>query len=163
MKKNLFFSEIKKICNLECWSVISGEGSGSHVSLEFGEKVPRNKPLSNPNLSDLSKKYTGKYSIFIEECSWRLESHELIICGSSSPNNNEGIMVNGLDKLIGKKVVDINIAKLSLDIAITFNDDLKLILFCNTINIEDGDNYTFFTPQKNFTAQGYGCLDIEDK
>jgi hypothetical protein len=32
-----------------CWSFIGGSGTGSMVSLDFGEKVPRKKPVGNPH------------------------------------------------------------------------------------------------------------------
>lgn len=159
----LFCSQVNKLIQRECWSVIAGEGSGSHVSIDFGEKLGRNKPLSNPNIPEISRKYYGEFSIYIEECAWRLESIETIICGSLSPNDNNGIIINGLNRLVGKKVEDVNIIRPALDLEIIFEDSLKLILFCNTLTIEDGDNYTLFFPERVYSVQGYGVLDMQER
>ena len=161
-EQTYFFSEIQKLNKLECWSVIAGEGTGSHASLDFGKKIMRDRPLSNPNLSEDSKKYAGEYSILLEECSWTVESQEGVVCGSESPNHNDGEMVNGLKKLLGGRVYDIKLSRPSLDLHIEFDNGLTLKLFCITIaSEEDGDNYTVFTPTHIFTIKGRGTIDIE--
>jgi len=51
----------------------------------------------------------------------------------------------------------------SLDLEISFDGGLKLVLFCNTMSIEDGDNYTFYNPTKIFIVRGSGILNTQGR
>lgn len=156
-------SEFEKLINLKCWAVSAGVGTGSHVTMNFGGMLQKKKPLKNPYISELARSFDGEYCVFIEECSWRLESDEKILCGSMSSNEHDGEMVKGLEMLSGQYVTKLKIDYPSMDLMIEFRNSLRLVLFCNTLRIEDGDNYAFFTPKSVFVIQGLGLLDIEKK
>lgn len=160
MERELYIHEIGNIHGLECWAVVAGEGTGSHVELCFGGKTARLKPLTNPFLSDAAKKYDSEYSLFIEECAWRIESEKDVICGSMSENSNDGLMVNGLENILNQKVSVVVVSNPALDLKIEFGNGSRLTIFCNTFG-DDEDNYTFFSPQNVFTVKGYGRLDTE--
>lgn len=79
---------------LPCWAVVAGKGTGSMVSLAFGNKIPRDSPLTNNKLADDYRHNTSDYSIFLEHASWLLEKGDLEICSCHSDNSNDGVMVN---------------------------------------------------------------------
>lgn len=162
VESEFYTEEIEKLNQLECWAIIAGEGTGSHVDLFFGQKIVRKKPLTNPYLSDVAKKFDSEFSLFVEECAWRVESGTEVLCGSMSENSNDGIMLNGLMALLNQKVSNVVFLTPSLDLKIEFKNGLKFILFCNTF-FDDEDNYSFFSPSNVFTAKGYGHMVIEKR
>ena len=156
-----YIAEIEKLEQLKCWSVIAGEGTGSHIELYFGKKILRKHPLKNPYLSKEVRKFDSEFSLFAEECSWRLESDREVICGSMSENDNDGVMLSGLMRLLNQKVHDVLVLTPSLDLKIEFNNNLRLVLFCNTGS--DDDNYSFSSLSNIFIVQGYGQMVVEKK
>ena len=73
-------SILRQFIALPCWAVVAGEGTGSMVSLAFGDKTRRDKPLENIHLAEDYRLYSSGYSIFIQMGSWLLEKGEFEIC-----------------------------------------------------------------------------------
>ena len=124
----------------ECWTVIAGEGTGSHVALHFGEKRPRHIPIRNSLLSEVERAYEGKIVVFLQMCCWRLDGPNGVICASTSSNEAGGEMLSGLDQLRGKKIIRAQVMHPGIDMELSFSGDICLRVFCD--QTESGyDNY----------------------
>lgn len=55
-----------------CWSVIAG-GKTSNVSMDFGDRVLRDKELSNETLREEQRRFEGEFRLFAT-CSWSVAS-----------------------------------------------------------------------------------------
>lgn len=134
----------QSLVGLKCWQCDAGPGTGSRVSLDFGEKVRINPQSKKRRIAEKRAFFSAEYGLFIQDCEWRLEDEKKVICCSLSDNDFEGVMVNGLKKIIQKKIVSINLIEPSFDVSIDFEGGMKLYIFCYTNAIEEIDNYTFF-------------------
>lgn len=86
-------------------------GAGSMVSLAFGEKLQRKRPLRNPTLSPEQRKFDGEFVLFVKDSAWRvLSENNKVICTSDDNNESGGPMLSGLNQLIGSYVFSINVA-----------------------------------------------------
>jgi len=129
-------TSMSQLINKECWGIIAGEGTGSFVNLEIGEKIRRNKELENPALETDVRQFEGQYSLSLE-CAWRLDSTEAVICGSSDDNSKGGKMLSGLKLLTGLRISRVNLSKPGLDLEIEFSKGLTLKVFCDQTNEND--------------------------
>jgi hypothetical protein len=158
-----FFSDINTLCSKICWGIVAGEGTGSTIALDFGEKIPRKKKILNPTLTDEQKKYTAELSLFIS-CAWRIESDNKVICGSTDPNANDGPMVRGLKNLVDHKVDSIHVLLPSFDLSLLFDGFLWLRVFCDqTGEVEEYDNYSFFSSDRIYTIKARSVLTWEQR
>jgi len=156
-------SELQKLQGLECWGVVAGEGTGSHVTLDFGRRIERARPLKNPKLPESQRQFKGEFGIFIQNCAWRLDTNS-VVCSSKSSNDNEGVMVRGLHALIGQHAVNATASLPAHDLTIEFSRTTRLRLFCDCYDQnEDGDNYSFHAPDQVFTANAGGLLTLDSK
>lgn len=146
-----------------CWGITGGEGTGSVIGIDIGEKIVRKKPLKNEYLSKDQKAYQGEYDLFVE-CSWRIDSTEEVICGSKDAIDNLDAMVKGLNRLVGQKIVSVEASIPAYDLEICFDNDLKLKIFCDETNESEGnDNYTIGTPNGNYIIGCKSQLNIEKR
>jgi hypothetical protein len=60
-----------KVRGSKCWSIIGGAGTGSVISLRFGDKVRMKQALRNPHLSMEERIFDGERSLIVY-CDWRL-------------------------------------------------------------------------------------------
>jgi hypothetical protein len=154
-------TSINQLIDKECWGIVAGEGTGSFVNLEIGEKIRRNKEIENPALETDVRQFEGQYSLSLE-CAWRLDSTEAVICGASDDNSKDGKMLDGLRLLIGRRISRINLSKPGLDLDIEFSKDLTLKVFCDQTNENDqNDNYMLFTPDQIITVSYGSRLECE--
>jgi hypothetical protein len=139
-----FQNNLKHLIGKECWSVIGGAGTGTHISLDFGDKIPIKKPLTNPHLTEEERNFNGEFSFYIT-CAWRIESELEVISGCWEDNAKDGPMLNGLQKIINQKVIAVELSLPALDLKLTFENNFSLQIFCDQTSLEEGyDNYTFF-------------------
>lgn len=169
--KRYFVSNLMILIGKECWSIVAGKGTGSVVSIDFGIKIARKRPLRNTLLSDEQRQFEPELSLFVK-CAWRINSDKNIICSSTDSNSNDGPMVNGLKMLVGHKVKSIDIEYPALDLKIIFDNDLRFYIFCNETNIDNNhSNYTFSyydmsssgdssLPIKSFTVESRSSLEF---
>jgi hypothetical protein len=147
-----FAGALMSLKGQECWAVVAGEGTGSHISLDFGKRIERARALRNPRLSEAVRRFTGEYGLFVRNCSWRLTVNAAIICTSRTPNDNDGVMVGGLQSLVGQFVRGAQADGPTYDLIIDFSDGGRLQLFCDCFDQDrDGDNYSFYAPGHVFT------------
>lgn len=71
-----------------------------------------------------------------------------------------------LEKLIGSKVIGIDIDQPSIDLKIFFDNGYILTIICiNTEKDEDGTDfghYTFYCPEGSFGVSGKGVVSFDD-
>ncbi len=138
-----------------CWSFAASIVTGSHVSFDIGRKVRRKKPLRNPRISEEERLYTAELHLYVT-CSWRLDLKGEVLCGGDDDNSNEGPMRHGLQHLLGRKVIAVELDRPGLDLLLAFEDDLILRVFCDELGIgeDDAENYTLFMPDHYLSVEG---------
>ena len=159
--KSSLDSLLSQFVALPCWGVVAGKGTGSMVSLDFGDKIPRDRPLSNIHLSEDCRNNSSECSIFIQHSSWLLEQGDKEVCSCDSDNSNAGAMVKGLRRLIGMHVHHVEyIPKQGL--YIDFQSDFTLSIFFDALeNYGEGfANATLFITGVEASVAGEGVLKI---
>ncbi len=159
--RDLFLAEVRKLVGTPCWGIVAGAGTGSVVSLDFGKKIAREQPLRNTRVSEAVRHNKGEFHLFVEDCAWRVETDTAVLCGSASDNSNDGEMVTGLRRLEGQIVREVVVSEPALDLTVVFGDGLKLLLFCETLQEDDADNFVFFSPIGTFVVQSFGLVRLE--
>lgn len=144
---------IRNLNGLTCWAVTAGVGS--RIVLDFGRKIKRDVPIKNMLISEASRIYKGEFSIFIEDCSWRLEKESLILCSSKS---DRGVN-DSLRLIVGKKIINASVLTPGYDLTLEFDEKICFRSFSDCIWPEtDGDNYTLFAPDRTMTIGAKGQL-----
>jgi hypothetical protein len=144
-----------------CWAAIAGRGTGSAIDLHFGSKVPRERPLSNPTLTEEERRFEGEVSIYIT-CAWRLDSKSSVVSGWLDGGETVDEMVKGLKSIVGHRAEAVEIQKPAWDLKIKFDNDLTLMVFADQTNVLDrDDNYSVFVGTKGFTVGTRGELRWE--
>lgn len=147
---------LRSVLGNECWSVIAGPGTGSHLVLDIGRKIQLPEPIRNPLLSEESRRYKGEFTLFLEDCAWRVENEEGILCTSKSENSLNGEMLSAIRQLIGARIIRAEIETFGFDLLIAFDKKLVLRTFSDTASDESGDNYTYSSPEGAFTVSPKG-------
>jgi len=154
-----FIQSSKYLHEKHCWSITGGEGTGSVIGIDCGEKIPRKKKLVNPHLTDEQRLYKSELSLLIWSA-WRLDSENGVICSSTDDNSNNGPMITGLKQLIGKKIRNVSIATPMHDMTILFDEGYVLNIFCDQC---ENENYSFFTTSKIYTVEAKGEISAEEQ
>jgi hypothetical protein len=158
-----FRKSLNSLIGQPCWSVIAGRGTGSVISLHFGNKIPLQQPIKNSYLSEEQQKYEGELILFIE-CVWRIDSEAEVICGCWEDNAKDGSMLIGLQNIIGQKVESINLSSPAWDLAINFSNSMVLRIFCDQTNLMEAvDNYSFSSLEVTYTVSTRSKLQQEHR
>jgi hypothetical protein len=158
-----FVSALGFLVDKNCWAFSAGAGTGSMVVLDFGKKVPRTPVLTNPNLTEDQRRFTGEAFLFLQHAAWRLDSQTEIICGSTDSNELEGPMVHGLRRLVSTKAKAVYILSPFLDLLIEFEGGIVLTVFCDQTNLEDeSDNYSLHVNRTAFVVATRSKLIVEN-
>jgi hypothetical protein len=156
-------SELNSLIGKECWSIVGGEGTDSIISLDLGEKILRTESVDNQNLSDDAQKFDAEFDLFIT-CVWRLDSPKKIICGAWDNNSKNGRMLTGLNKLIGEKIVAIEVVEPAFDLIVKFSNSFKLTVFCDQTNGDKyTENYSLFTPQEIISVVRNSRIELDTR
>lgn len=148
-----FLKAVNRFEKLICSEVVLGKGTGWHVDLSFVEPG---------NFHQSRKDHT--YGLFLQECSWRVESDSEVICSSLSSNEKNGEMVLGVKKLINDVLIGIECLQPSYDLILKFKSGLILKTFCYFKTVDyDFENYSLFVPGKVYTITDTGEIKIEDR
>lgn len=131
------------IIGKSCWSIIAGSGTGSMVSLAFGEKIRRERPLRNPALSPEQREFDGEFVVFIKDSPWRIVGDNAIICTSDNSNEVNGPMLSGLQRLVGSSVISVSITNDIGGLNLVFSDRLCIQL-TGIDCVDDLDSYSLF-------------------
>lgn len=143
-----------------CWSVISGVGSGSLITLCFGGRIARKKPLKNRWLTEEERHYEGEYELYVE-CAWRLENKDAVLCSSTSSNHRGSIRELSLRKLIGCRVRDVEVSSPAADLEIDFGGDLKFRVFADQVNeVDEYSNFVFSSKSQVITVGARSTVKV---
>lgn len=148
---------ISALVGRECWSAVAGAGTGSVVSLQFGEKVRRSQRFTNPYLSPEAQEFDGEYILFIE-CAWRLDSETAVVCSWTDDNSADGSMLAGLRQLQGQKVTDYKLSTPAQDLDLEFEGGLIIHVFCDQSGTPDADNYAFIDQASIYVVESRGTI-----
>jgi hypothetical protein len=126
-----------------CWSV-QMSGVGSLANLQIGEKVKRAQPLLHQDfkLSMEERAYIGEYVLYLEECPWRLETAEAVVCTWMDESTPDGQMNTGLKQVIDRQVERAEITRPALDLTLYFTGHYVLRVFPDQVDPDEGDNYS---------------------
>ena len=164
---DLFFvmeDAVKELLSKECWATVAGEGVGSTFSVKLGKKIARSRPIKNRFLSEDARLYDAEYSLYVQFASWRLDDSRSVICTSTDSNHNDGVMVQGLSKLIGCTVSRVLLTKPGCDLVLDFDRGYRLTVFCCWSNeLEPATNYDFFTPHQAFSVESRSEIAMEPR
>lgn len=146
--------ELNALVGELCWGIVAGPGTGSHISLTFGEKRPRQRVLTNPHLSEDQQRCEGEFILYVT-CAWRLQGPGRVICSSASSNVEGGPLQKGLKRLVGDVVNEVSVRPPAFDVEVRFSSGLVLLVFCDiSDDEEEEDNYSLFTPTDILTVSG---------
>ena len=149
---------LDRMVGLTCWAAVGAVGS--HVSLKIGGKIQRDIPIKNPNISALARKYTGEWGLFIQDCTWRVDSSRRVLASSRSTCDKFKSICT---RLTGRTIVEAVLIRPAGDLVVTFDKNLTLRLFADCIDARDGTNYTLFTPTKSITVTHAGRIRTEKR
>lgn len=122
-------------------------GAGSFVHLELEPRKPRQRPLTNPHLTEEQRQGVAEYGLFVYSV-WRLDSPEAVICGAWDDNQADGPMLRGLERLVGETVTSCDLEEPGLDLVVRFSNGWAWRIFCDQVNDRDRrDNYNVFYPE----------------
>jgi hypothetical protein len=153
----------QQLVGRKCVGFSGGETSGSDVLLDFEPRRRRKRRLTavNPSLSEEDRLHYSEHCLMLK-CAWRLDSQDEILTGAGDDNTRMGPMLAGLDRLLKQEVVSIELARPGLDLAIMFQNELTLRVFCDQVNELDGDeNYNLFLPGECFVIARRSRLSKE--
>lgn len=143
----------------KCWSVVAGVGS--ILSLGFGKKILRAKPLANTQLKDDVRKYDAEFKMMIY-CSWRLSDPGGVLCGWRDSNDNNQVVLDCLSSLEGMNVMAVKLDSLTLDLSILFEKNISLSIFCDqTSDFDSDENYTVSRGEFSCTAGLKSKIEVE--
>lgn len=131
---------IRAVVKKPCWNVSAGGLAGKSFSLAFGTKVPRSRPLNNPEATEDYRLFHGELTLLVW-CSWRLDGpNEVIASGDQEPE----IFAPRLRRaLIGSAVSTAEVRSAACDLRIEFDGNFVLHVFCDRMPEPDidGDNW----------------------
>jgi hypothetical protein len=131
-----------------CWSVMVPGGLENGLTLSLGDKVPRPAPLNAPNLTAEQQAFWGAYELIIADCTWRLDSPDVIV---TSWSDDAPAQRERLAHLIGTVIGAWEITWPGLDLSLHFDNALSLRLFCDQTDPQDsGHNYSLLAPGLQF-------------
>lgn len=134
---------LKSLIGKRCWGVVAGEATGSVFILDFGRKVPRDKPIANPHLTPEQRRYDGEISLTVWSA-WRIDAEHRVVCGWNDSSRNDGPMVRGLKSLVNTSVKAVTIEPPAMDLTISFAGR-TLRVFCDQTVRESGPKNYWIT------------------
>ena len=158
----MLLRELAAIVGEECWGVVGGEGTGSVILLSIGERTIRPRPLRNPHLSDLVRRYDSAYSLRIG-CPWRIDSPSEVVSGSHMVNANDGPMVNGLASICGQNISAVVCCAPAFDLTIRFENQHALVIHCSEIDMAYDTCYSFGAPAGHYMVGFDGKVWFEGR
>ena len=155
-------AELETIKGSPVWAAVAGPGTGSMVNLHIGQKIRLEKPVNNPNISQVAREFEGEWEVFIENAGWRLDNATGVLCSSKSDNSSSGEMVEGLNQVLGACIDNIEMNFPGADLKLTFSNGMRLSIFSDCMDDSDGDNFTLFSQTEIYTVKPKGRV-IKDE
>ncbi len=131
-----------------CTRFAAGGSAGSAMLIDFASEVQGASAEADRSI--------------LVYCSWRLDGTQQVICGAWDDNSPGGVMLTGLQKLVGKKLTSCNLESPGLDVRMLFEEDLTLRIFCDQVNeIDRADNYIVYFNEEAFVIGTKSHLRVE--
>lgn len=124
-----------------CWSVIAGPGTGSMAKLSFGSKIERKRKLKNDKLTSEQREFEGEFGVFIKFANWAVGNCETQICCNDDSNEVDGLMLEGLNQLVGRSVVNTEFSSEKNKFTLNFENGFYLMVTKNELEPIDA-NYS---------------------
>ena len=143
-----------------CWHVSAGGSTWPTFLLACGEKIPRERELSNLAQAFEYRQNRGSVELLVW-CSWRLELGLLFTASSSTEEDSSRPNLEGL---IGRSVVNVTCDCSFGDLKIDFSEGQRLSIFCDILANKDNSlpNWELWEPN-NYCRIGPGNeLEIEN-
>ena len=158
-EKELIDYWIQNTCGRNCWGVLAGGCTGTAFTMKYGDKVQRDKPLTNEMLSMECRKYNSEFSLYVESARWKLvREHEgslETITNSNDDHSPEGPMVKGLESLVGIDITSANFNPNNKLLRLFFeSEDVHLVVSGETPVGVPG--YKLYTPGYIVSISGKG-------
>jgi hypothetical protein len=112
-----------------CWYTASGGAAGATLQLSFGNKLRRERPLSNPVHSPDYRRNQGSHTILIW-CTWRLELKGRVLTSSADADLSRVAFINRLRR---KSVLSAKAVAPGPDLTLSFSDGLILRVFADNV------------------------------
>lgn len=137
--------------------VAAGGCVGTAFTLDIGQKVKRERPLTNRNLSEEQRLFNSLFSLYVQDSAWKLgidgEDGVQIITDSNDEYSPNGPIVQGLESLVGISVHYARFDPQTYDLDLFFRDDSKrLRIFGSTPARSSG--YSLFLPEYVVSVEG---------
>lgn len=109
-----------------CWGVAAGGCVGTAFTIDAGERVKRERRLTNPNLSDEQRSYVSTNALYVQDAEWKLLREGAaageVITSSFDDYSPNGPIVVGLQRLVGKRISSCVVDNKTNDLTIRFLD-----------------------------------------
>lgn len=158
--QELFRNEVKKLKGTKFWGIVGGRGTGSVISLSFGEMYPKEISSNNSSLSDAVRNNDSEYSLMVD-CPWRIEDGEVVICGSHHSNEVDGPFQSTFERVVGTKVTSVYCNAPAYDLMLGLSNGIFIKIFCSSIGSDHQECYSFGTPLGWFSVFFDGQVKIE--
>lgn len=143
-----------------CWKVILGSGTGTHVSIGFGEAIKRSRAIANPTLTEDERKFDAAYTIMIY-CAWRLRCGKTRIVSSTDRNLHSDVKLNAFKAIRNASVVGVGFTPIVFDLSINFSNEMVLDIFTDRTGSNGMlTNYDIFSPRGNISLEMDGELGV---
>ena len=116
---------LRRFVGERCWSVLPGVRGGSRLSLDFGKRVPLEKPSNNLLISVEERHFWGSHRLLVM-CPWRME------CPGGyffSCYDKDEVIYPHLGCLVGQLVNEVQVIDPFKDVMFSFDGNAKLYLY----------------------------------
>ncbi|MFW5691579.1 MAG: hypothetical protein ACOCXZ_03665 [Chloroflexota bacterium] len=161
-----FTGVIARLTGMLCWSV-QVSGVGSLANLHFGDKVRRDQVMAHPDFKvEVDERvYQGQIVLYLEECPWRLDGPDAVICSWMDDSSANGQLTAGLNHLRDRRVTAAHVQQPAFDLEIHFEGGYVLRVFPDQADPEEGDNYAVnendTESSRTFVLAAHSTLYIE--
>lgn len=144
-------AHVGRLIGLPCWHATGGKGlAPSSFCLAIGARIRRRRALRSPGFSREYRHFTGEADLLVW-CAWRLEGARTPVASSESPDEE---IESGLQRLVGKTVLDAKVGPPGWDLVVSFSGRLTLRLFCDRVDADEHglENWSLHFPRKVLAA-----------
>lgn len=147
---------LNMILGQSLWHVSAGGPTAPSFLLVMGDRVPRERGLTNPNQADAFRRFRGSLELLVWS-SWRLQTDAVVL--ASSDQGEVGL--ERVTSLVGTTVTAIACAAPAWDLRLEFSNGQTIVTFSDHVepNASIGQNWEFWSPDCCITAGPGSALD----
>jgi hypothetical protein len=153
-------SALGQLIGKECWSVIGGRGTGSVIVISLGERVLREREISNSCLTEDERRFDALFSSMIW-CSWRVERAGRVVGTWGALTETGELEPTGALALKGRRLSGFELDDPIPDLRLDFGD-VRLSLFADYLSDDPGEAaYTVAIPAGTYSVSADGEIQFE--